>query len=328
VAWREVDAGTVEVLVADPCFLPTGERVAVRAGERRTVKLAAKPRLAGLKVNAEDEKGNAQEADVVVDGSVAGPAGSTIKIPACSKKLSVGLGRETFEQKLKMEEGKVTTLTAKPGVRGASLGRMVLIPGGTFQLEKRGDTVSVAPFLIDETEVTAGAACVKAWKCIAEGLSGEYATYGVAGKENHPVNYVDWNRAAAYCAAVGKRLPTEEEWEWAARGTERGTMYPWGNDTPEKQLCWNGTGNDRLLRAFEATCAVGSYPQGDSPEGIKDLAGNVWEWTSTAYDASSRVFRGGGWFNALPSLIVASDRGGYTPDQRNNNLGFRCAKTP
>ena len=78
----------------------------MKAGERRTVKLTAKPRLAELKINAEDEKGNALETDVVVDGAVLGPAWTTLKLPLCSKQVSVRFGNETFEQELKLEEGK------------------------------------------------------------------------------------------------------------------------------------------------------------------------------------------------------------------------------
>jgi branched-chain amino acid transport system substrate-binding protein len=114
VSWREVDEGTAEVAVLDPCWFRSGERIAVKAGERRTVKLAPKPRLAGLKVNAEDEKGNAVEGDVRVDGVVAGPAGATLKVPVCSKRMSLPIGNQTFEKELQLVEGKVFFVDAKP----------------------------------------------------------------------------------------------------------------------------------------------------------------------------------------------------------------------
>ena len=317
---KEQDPGGVEVVVSDPCWQRTGERVAVQAGQRRTVKIVAKARMAGLNVEAEDEKGNAVEGMVKVDGVEAGAVGATLSVPVCSKRVEVPLGKEIFAADLKLEEGKVARLTAKPGAV-ASAGGMVRLRGGTYVMGETNKTVTVQPFLLDVTEVTAGAyqACVKAGKCRA--VDG--------GKDaNHPVVNVDWNEATAYCKSQGKRLPTEEEWEWAARGAEKGTTYPWGNEEPRNQLCWKGDGNDRKARGFQATCAVGSYPRGDSPQGVKDLSGNVMEWTSTSYDASSRVFRGGSWLYVNPRSVSAAYRSGGYPVDRNVSLGFRCARSP
>ncbi len=320
VAWREQEPGGVEVVVSDPCYQRTGERVALKVGERRAVKVTAQPRMAGLKVDAEDEKGNALEGKVRVDGVEIGAVGKTLTVPVCSRRVEVPLGRETFAADLKLEEGKVARVTAKPGAAVAA-GGMARLPGGTYTMGETKKTVTVQPFLLDVTEVTVGAyaACVKAGECKA--VNG-------GAKSDHPVVNVDWNEAVAYCAWAGKRLPTEEEWEWAARGAEKGTTYPWGNEAPGSQLCWGGSGNDRKARGFDATCPVGSYPRGDSPQGVKDLAGNVWEWTSTAYDASSRVGRGGCWRDDVPDFVSAADRGGRAPGYRGNSLGFRCARTP
>jgi len=195
---------------------------------------------------------------------------------------------------------------------------------GRFTMGQRKDTVTVKPFLMDVTEVTADAyaACVRAGGCTAEGLHcNPLATYGVNGKGNHPINCVDWNQATAYCQWAGSRLPTEEEWEWMARGQSQGTTYPWGNDAPGSQLCWN--------RAKQGTCAVGSYPAGDAPGGIHDLAGNVWEWTASNFDAaaSSRVMRGGSFDTADAWGLLASYRNGYAPTVRLYDLGFRCSRT-
>lgn len=222
------------------------------------------------------------------------------------------------------------TSCSVPAPRGCP-SNMVGLPGGTYTMGDKGTMVTVAPFCLDTWEVWADAyaKCVAAGRCTSVGLGcSDSATYGKPGKGNHPVNCVDWNQATDYCAWAGKRLPTEEEWEWAARGAGRGTTYPWGNEPPSNQLCWDGPNNNRRAKGFEATCEVGSYPAGDSPQGVKNLAGGVWEWTSTSYDASSRVYRGGGWFNANPQYVSAANRGWAPPDYRSSSVGFRCARTP
>ena len=205
--------------------------------------------------------------------------------------------------------------------RAAATRGMVQLVGGTYTMGDRKDTVTVAGFWLDVTEVTADAyaACVRSGRCTADGLQcSDTATYGASGKGNHPINCVDWSQATAYCASIGRRLPTEEEWEWAARGAARGSAYPWGDDAPGGQLCWNRK---------NGTCAVGLFPAGDSPQGVKDLAGNVWEWTHSNFYASSRVDRGGGWSSSNPDVVRASSRRGRAPSDRSHDLGFRCARS-
>jgi formylglycine-generating enzyme required for sulfatase activity len=201
--------------------------------------------------------------------------------------------------------------TAEADPRG-----MILLPGGSYGMGTTGAYVSVSPFFLDATEVTAGeyAACVKAGGCTEPDVGGRF-TYGAAGMEDHPVNGVDWGQAVAFCGWKGKRLPAEEEWEWAARGAARGTTYPWGSEPPAGQLC-RGAG----------TCAVGSFPAGDSPQGVKDLAGNVAEWTSTAYGLSARIYRGGSWFSSDDAEAAASFRDWAAPERRAGYRGFRCAR--
>ena len=176
--------------------------------------------------------------------------------------------------------------------------------------EKPVHPVTVGGFYLDRMEVTVAAytACVKEGTCSAEHLrqgsldgttfspdSG--CNYGVDGKGLHPINCVDWKQAEAYCKVAGKRLPTEEEWEYAARGGAAQRTYPWGVEPPSKQACWGDPG----------TCEVGKFPDGDSHWGVHDLAGNVWEWTSSPYCVpypkagvctfanQSRLVRGGAW---------------------------------
>jgi sulfatase modifying factor 1 len=201
---------------------------------------------------------------------------------------------------------------------------MAPLSGGVFTMGERHDSVTVQPLCMDTTEVTADAyaACVQAGRCsadhtrTADGRDDAVCNYGVSGRGNHPMNCVDWDESATYCRAQAKRLPTEEEWEWAARGQGRGSAYPWGNEEPGLQLCWKRQG----------TCAVGSFPAGDAPGGIHDLAGNVWEWTSTDFDAAARVQRGGAWYHRDSAHVRSAFRDGSAPAARVTHLGFRCAR--
>ncbi len=210
---------------------------------------------------------------------------------------------------------------------------MVSLPAGSFLMgssdgaanEKPVHRVSVAAFAMDVTEVTTAAytACVRAGRCTAAG-TGEICNYGRSGKDNHPINCVDWDQATAYCASVGKRLPTEEEWEYGARGTD-GRRYPWGNEEPGARACW-------AQRAARSTCSVGSYASGVF--GLKDMAGNVYEWTASGYSDdytrnrvdADRVSRGGGWDGAFAPNLRSSNRHAIPPSSRLGDVGFRCVR--
>ena len=163
----------------------------------------------------------------------------------------------------------------------------------------------------------------------------------VSGKEDHPVSQVSWDDAVAFCAwasertGLGIRLPTEAEWEKAARGTG-GQRYPWGDDAPDSSY-------GSFDRDVGSTTAVGRYgPKGDSPYGAADMAGNLWEWTSSLTEdypcgaedgkedvdsRGTRGVRGGSFFNRA-RFVRSANRDRHFPHYRDLNNGFRVCASP
>lgn len=209
---------------------------------------------------------------------------------------------------------------------------MVLVPGGPFFMgcndavdtecednERPGGPVDVQVFQIDQFEVTVAAyeTCVDAGNCTLPGTGGS-CNWEVADRLSHPINCVDWEQAQKYCVSLGKQLPTEDQWEKAARGTD-GRVYPWGNSFDPTRANVNG-----IKDGFDETTApVGRFATGHSPYYAFDMAGNVWEWTRDC-DPSVCYFRGGSWVDG-PRHARASFRNRLAPAYRFNDLGFRCA---
>jgi len=216
----------------------------------------------------------------------------------------------------------------------------VRIPAGKFLYGDDKRKVSLPEFRIDKTPVTNAefARFVQAtgYETTAEQKGSGLAWTGselkdikgadwqhprgpktdIQGKPNHPVVQVSWEDAAAYAQWAGKRLPTEQEWEKASRGTD-GREYPWGDQEPTVDLCNFGMN-------VKHTTSVGKYsPQGDSPYGCVDMAGNVWEWTASNYDKERKALRGGSWGDVATD-VRAANRSGGSPDYRGVGYGFRC----
>jgi formylglycine-generating enzyme required for sulfatase activity len=220
---------------------------------------------------------------------------------------------------------------------------MVPIIGGAFQMgclatdlacntdEQPLHSVDVSDFSIDETEVTQAAydLCIRAGTCVAPPCSSWQPTT----KGNWPVACVNWTEAMNYCNWLGKRLPTEAEWEIAAHGNA-GFIYPWGNQTPD---C---TRANFTLCSFNSSQSVRNFIAGKSVYNAYDMAGNVGEWVSDWYGSydlppmpnpsgppsgSQRVVRGGDYLSQS-SVIRASHRVAIDPITRVDDIGFRCAK--
>lgn len=223
---------------------------------------------------------------------------------------------------------------------------MVYIPEGVFKMgnsagrddEKPERDVQLDAYWIDKYEVTVG----QYQKCVTDGVCRDpkqfdsntrKSYYNNPSFQDYPVIFVDWNQAQAYCKWVDGDLPTEAQWEKAARGT-KGSEYPWGNSRPNKDLAnFSETG-------LRDTSEVGSFPDGASDYGVMDMAGNVWEWVRDWYRASynasetdnptgpsnanEKVTRGGSWFMRADYLSSTSRNISRLPTNSFSGLGFRC----
>ncbi len=258
---------------------------------------------------------------------------------------------------------------------------MIEIPGGRFFMgsddadalpfEKPAHNVTLSPYCMDELEVTTAkyVACSDSGECRRAGTtnewkgitSGEQTAFDPLcnardrdAKGKHPINCVTWQMADEFCKNAGGRLPTEAEWEFAARGPD-GRKYPWGDEPPgdgtinacgKECVAWGKAHHqdETAMYAgddgFATTAPVGSFPKGKSRYGIQDVVGNVWEWTADRYgdygadaltdpkgptDGDDRVIRGGAWNGGYAAWVRPTFRFHQLPTTRSYGVGFRCA---
>jgi formylglycine-generating enzyme required for sulfatase activity len=277
--------------------------------------------------------------------------------------------------------GPTATTASAPAAPGTCADGMLPIPAGKMFMGARDlspntkppHEVTLSAFCLDKTEVTTRAylACVEKGECerpsdkvnwpgITDAQSKLYSSFCNASAKDrgdHPVNCVAWSMAQTYCAKRGARLPTEAEWEYAARGTSQ-RKFPWGDDAPNAKylnacskacVTWFAAKGEKKMAMFEdddgfiGTAPVGSFPAGASSFGVLDLAGNVWEWTADWFGpyaadpaadpkgpatGTQRVVRGGDFTGGEPDWARPAFRWKTDPETYNHAIGFRCAGAP
>jgi formylglycine-generating enzyme required for sulfatase activity len=274
--------------------------------------------------------------------------------PACAECHLFGRPDAGVEPLLTRVAAADSSPTPRATTEGSIQQSLVAIPGGEFIMgnDGRGDDgpgdederpahrVTVKAFRIDRYETTNAMyeAFVRATR---RDPPFHWANGRVPeGKADHPVVYVSWHDADAFCRWAGKRLPSEPEWEKAARGTD-GRRFPWGDqfsplkaNTPQYWLVKHADGD---------TMPVGSFQEGRTPERVEDLAGNVYEWVAdwyqpypgnqfpnVHYGTKNKVLRGGSWYDCLAYgcglSSPAYNRSRFAPGIRNKGFGFRCAQ--
>lgn len=318
-------SGTTLADCSGQCEVETGRKLGadfVVSGRLTKVgsRFALTLRLHGTATGELIKTGEAlgKDADALVDqtdAAVAKLLGHSVKTPPPPVRETLGREVETVRD----DERKAELTT---GIR------FVSIPAGTFLFHgysRITRKLRIKAFWMGETDVTvvSYAKCVNTGRC-SRPDTGNGCNWNT-GRDDHPINCVDWNQASAFCKWAGARLPTEQEWEYVASGGSEGRTYPWGNDEPRERACWNGKGNGMEEGARKTTCPVGTHRMGDSRWGVQDVVGSVWQWTSSGYEVGSKCVRGGAFYERFPEEL-ASDASIARPSSwRDYGVGFRCA---
>ena len=251
-----------------------------------------------------------------------------------------------FQMGSTLEQAKYALALCKEYAGGRVLG---ICQAVSFDDEKPAHTVALDGFWIDRTEVTNGQyqRCVEAGDCLPPVDTGSYTResyYGDPAYDDYPVIWVTQSQAADYCAWAGRRLPTEAEWEYAARGPE-GRLFPWGDEFDGTRLnycdagCGTGVQDKTVNDGYAETAPVGSFPTGISWCGALDMAGDVREWVADWFgyysserqvnpkgpsSGDSHIPRGGCWLDT-PDNTRSTNRGENAIDYTRHKVGFRCA---
>ena len=330
--------------------------ITLRVGEKVTIPVYG-INLVGLAFNPDH-----YERTLLYPTAFSLPSGSTYSGGVFEWTPQATDGGKSYQIQFKLDQfvaGKQRTVTQtlKINVKAPESGAdEVLIPAGPFEMgcyrfkptdlcftsEQPVHKVNLSAYYIDKYEVTNARykTCVDAGACTPPKVNSSHersSYYGDPTYADYPVVKVSWNQAKAFCTWEGKRLPTEAEWEKAARGTDK-RIWPWGNNEPDcSMLNFNECNND--------TTRVGSYPSSASPYGVMDMAGNVWEWVNDWYQPDyykvspetnpqgpdsgkdgMRSGRSGYWYNDSDYVRIVL-RGGGTPDLQDYAWGFRCARS-
>ncbi len=341
------------------------EKTTVERGQTSSVSTTLQPMLGYLVVTSTYTDGTVCEGDIKLDGKSVGQTpwgGDVLAVPhTVEVQCPKGSGRQqVVVVHNKRSEANVAIETA--GVE------WVRIPGGSFNMgsededswdsEQPVHRVTVPTFEMAKTQVTVEQykACVDAGACTAPD-TGDYCNWGQSDRGKHPINCVNWHQAQAYAKWAGGRLPTEAEWEYAARSGGRDWKYPWGdeNATCERAVMYDGGfGCGR-----ESTWPVCSKPRGNTTQGLCDMAGNVWEWVQDWFHYSYQgaptdgsawekptgpvvLFRGGSWYlgarwvraaerggnwNRISRYVGEDSRAPPQPGYRSADVGFRLARS-
>ena len=325
------------------------EKTTVERGQTSSVSTTLQPMLGYLVVTSTYTDGTVCEGDIKLDGKSVGQTpwgGDVLAVPhTVEVQCPKGSGRQqVVVVHNKRSEANVTIETGSV--------EWVRIPGGTFNMgssdsyvnEKPVHRVTVPTFEMTKTQVTVEQykACVDAGACTAPDTGG-YCNWGQSDRGKHPINCVDWQQAQAYAKWAGGRLPTEAEWEYAARSGGRDWKYPWGNENATCDRAVISEGGNGCGR--NSTWPVCSKPRGNTTQGLCDMAGNVWEWVQDWYHdsyngaptdgsawekptGSYRVNRGGSWYYRA-RYVRAANRLYGDPRYRDYNVsvGFRLARS-
>jgi iron(II)-dependent oxidoreductase len=335
----DIKAGKYEVKIVKPAYREwTGEAV-VEADTEKQLKVDLVAYGGKLSISS-----TPLGATIIIGKRSWGKTNKTLKLPPGSYLVKlVKPGYHSKSQRVKVKDGESTQLSLTLTKKGVStIPGMVYVPEGEFTMgtekgeedERPVHRVYVAGFYIDKYEVTNKE--YKKFLTATGRRTPDFWSDTDLNKPNLPVVGVSWEDGKAYCKWVGKRLPTEAEWEKAARGTD-GRRYPWGNKYSAKRA--NAYGNQD---GFQFTAPVDSLAAGASPFGVLNMAGNVWEWCADWYaedyyahtspkspkgpsSGQLRVIRGGSWEDTAAALRI-TNRHAAEPDYSAYNLGFRCAK--